>query len=346
MVDVDKAFNPSVLEDDRFDDEQPMKAESVIPLLEHGWASFGDYRLVGNGEVTNDNCGKYKGLRGCLNVENHDVIAPDGKNYKGKFYIKKVRFTCHRPSCPVCFKYSWAVREAGNIESRLMPLSRRFGEIEHIVISVPSWDYGLTLKCLRRKVTKILYDCGIIGGVLIFHGFRYTFKKGWYWSVHFHVLGFILGGYSRCRHCKGGNCYTCDGSQGKFYRAYQSDGYSKGYIVDVKGKRKKSYYGDKPNIFGTAWYQLHHATIDVTKERFHVATWFGVCSYRKFKLTRLRRRSLCPICSMELYRVRYNGNPFIMNEDLASSCRSFYPDAYDEHGRRTYVKDVGVSKYG
>lgn len=143
--------------------------------VENRWASHGKYQLVGNGEVTNDSCGKYKGLRGCLNVENHDIIAPDGKNYKGKFYIKKVRFTCHKPSCPVCFKHSWAVREAGNIESRLMPLSKRFGEIEHIVISVPSWDYGLTLKCLRRKVTTILYDCGIIGGVLIFHGFRYTF---------------------------------------------------------------------------------------------------------------------------------------------------------------------------
>lgn len=313
--------------------------------VENRWASHGKYQLVGNGEVTNDNCGKYKGLRGCLNVENHDIIAPDGKNYKGKFYIKKVRFTCHKPSCPVCFKHSWAVREAGNIEFRLMFRSKRFGEIEHIVISVPSRDYGLTLECLRKKAIKILYDCGIVGGVLIFHGFRYTPEKGWYWSIHFHVLGFILGGYSRCRHCKGGDCYACDGSEGKFYRAYRSDGYSKGYIVKVLGKRKKSFYGDKPNIFGTAWYQLNHATIDITKKRFHVATWFGVCSYRKFKLTPLRRRSLCPICGMELERVRYNGNPFVINEDLAGSRRFFYPDAFDEHGRRTYVKHEGASRY-
>jgi len=313
--------------------------------IENRWATYGKFQLVGNGKVTNENCGKFKGLRGCLNVENHDIIASDGKNYKGKFYIKKVRFTCHKASCPVCYNHGFAVREAGNIESRLMVLSRHFGEVEHIVISVPSWDYGLTLKCLRRKVTKILYDCGIIGGVIIFHGFRYNVKKQWYWSIHFHVLGFVLGGYGRCRHCKGGNCYACDGSLGKFYKAYRSDGYSKGYIVDVKGKRKKSYYSDKPNIFGTAWYQLNHATIDITKKRFHVATWFGCCSYRKFKLTSFRKKSLCPICGVELVWVRYNGNPFIMNEDLASSEQSFCPYAYDKYGRVTYVRHEKVGRY-
>jgi len=210
----------------------------------------------------------------------------------------------------MCYKYSWAVREAKSIEARLVALSKRFGEVEHIVISVPSFDYGLSLKQLRKKAIKILYDCDIIGGCLILHGFRYNLRDQWYWSIHFHVLGFVLGGYARCRRCKGGDCYACDGSMGKFYRAYRSDGYSKGYIVEVEEKRKKSYYGDKPNIMGTAWYQLEHATIDVTKKYFRVATWFGVASYRKFRLTRLRRRSLCPICGQQLERVRYNGNPF------------------------------------
>ena len=310
------------------------------------WATSGNFQVVGNGVKTNENCGRYRGLYGCLRDKEHDVTAHDGKNYKDKVFIKKVRFTCHKPSCPVCYKYSWATREAGNIEHRLTAVSKHFGEVEHVVISVPSHDYGLSLKCLRKKAVKILYDCGIIGGCLIFHGFRYNLSRHWYWSPHFHILGFVLGGYSRCRHCKGGNCYACDGSLGKFYRAYRSDGYSKGYIVRVLDKRKKSFHGDKPNVFGTAWYQLHHATIDITKKRFQVVTWFGVCSYRKFKLTRSRRKALCPICKRELYRVRDNGNPFVMNEDLASSKRSFFADAYDEYGRRTYVKHEGAREYG
>ena len=322
--------------EDRFDESD----------IDNSYATHGNFQLVGNGKITNENCGQFKGLWGCLHDENHDVIAPDGKNYKGKVYVKKVRFTCHKPSCPVCFKYSWAVREAKSIEARLVARSKRFGEVEHIVCSVPVRDYSLSLKALRKKIIKILRDCGIIGGVLIWHGFRYNLGKRWYWSVHFHILGFVLGGYSRCRRCKGGNCYACDGSVGKFYRAYRSDGYSRGYIVDVKGKRKRSYYGDKPNIMGTAWYLLNHASIDVTKERFHVATWFGVVSYRKFRLTSLRRKSLCPICGEELERVRFNGNPFVMNEDLSGSCRSFCPDAVDASGRRTYVKDMDVTRYG
>jgi len=314
--------------------------------VDDSYATYGDFQLVGNGKITNENCGKFKGLWGCLHDENHDIIAPDGKNYKGKVFIKKARFTCHKPSCPTCYRYSWAVREAKSIEARLVALSKRFGEVEHCMISVPSFDYGLSLEQLRKKAIKILYDCGIIGGCLIFHGFRYNLRKHWYWSIHFHVLGFVVGGYSRCRHCKGGDCYACDGSMGKFYRAYRSDGYSKGYLVKVEEKRKKSYYGDKPNIMGTAWYQLHHATIDVTKKCFRVCTWFGVASYRKFRLTRLRRRSLCPICGEELERVRYNGNPFVMNEDLSGSCRSFCADAVDVFGRRTYVKHIGVPAYG
>ena len=308
------------------------------------WASYGKFQLVGNGVVTNENCGKRRSLLGCLNVKGHDVTV-NGVNYKGKLFIKKVFFTCHKASCPVCYDHGFAVREAGNIETRLTVLSRRFGQVEHATISVPSRDYGMTLKCLRRKAIKILQDCGIIGGVLIFHGFRYNIKKSWYWSIHFHVLGFVLGGYSRCRHCKGGNCYTCEGSMGKFYRAYRSSGYAKGYIVKVLAERNMSFYGDKPNIMGTAWYQLNHATIDTTKKLFHVATWFGVAGYRKFKLTSLCRKRLCPICGMELVRVRYNGNPFEMNKDLASPVQCFCPDAFDKYGRMAYIKDVVVDKY-
>jgi len=47
-----------ILEDEIFEDEQPKQATDTIPLLENGWASFGEYRLVGNGKVTNEYCGR------------------------------------------------------------------------------------------------------------------------------------------------------------------------------------------------------------------------------------------------------------------------------------------------
>jgi hypothetical protein len=132
-----------------------------------------------------------------------------------------------------------------------------------------------------------------------------------FWLLRF-VLGFVLGGYGRCRHCKGGNCYACDGFEGRVYRCY----WENGYIVKALGERK--------TVFGTAWYQLNHSSIRVDVERPHVATWFGACSYRKLKVTVEKREVLCPICQHDLEKTRYNGNRFVMDENLSSGKREFY----------------------
>jgi hypothetical protein len=100
---------------------------------------------------------------------------------------------------------------------------------------------------------------------------------------------------------------ACKGFEGRTRRCYEKEGgYGSGYIVKVKDKRK--------TIHGTAWYQLNHSSIVSGKVRFHVATWFGVCSYRKLKLMEGDRKheNKCPICGMELERIKYvgSGNPF------------------------------------
>ena len=312
-----------VLEDDVFDDEQPKMLKEPIPMLANGWGSYGVYKLVGNGEVTNGNCGKYATLRGCLRTDLHNKTDLDGVNYAGKVFVRRIRFSCGKPSCPVCYKSGWAVREAGNIEARLAEASKRFGQVEHIVASVPVKDYGLDLKPLRRKVTKILKGLGVVGGCLIFHGFRYNLKKGWYWSPHFHVLGFILGGYRRCRRCKGGDCYACDGFQGKLYKCY----WDTSYIVRVLGKRI--------TVFGTAWYQLNHSSIKKNVKRFHVATWFGNCSYRKMKVTIEMRKDVCPICQYDLVGIRYFGGKRL---NLNGERDSF--EDYEEDGCPVFAERV------
>ena len=291
-----------------FNPRSVSKASSVLPNelkddfdeepLENRFGSYGVFQLVGHGKVTNDFCGKFLSYKGCLRADLHNIITLDGKNFKGKIFTRKVHHFCHKPSCPVCFKSGWAIRQAGNIENRLAEASKRFGLVEHIVCSVPVRDYGLSYKNLRKKVVKILAERGIVGGVLIFHGFRYNLQKHWYWSPHFHVLGFVLGGYSRCRHCKRKwNCLAgCGGFDDRSYQNFLKDG----YYVKVLGKRK--------TVFGTAWYQLNHASIDTSKRRFHVATWFGICSYRKLKITVEKRKALCPICQHDLVDIRYCGN--------------------------------------
>lgn len=311
-----------------------VESDSDVEPLENGWGSFGDYQLVGNGVKTNEFCGKYMSLKGCLRVDLHNLITLDGVNFKGKVFRRLVHSWCDKPSCPICFKHGWAVREAGKIEGRLAEASKRFGQVEHIACSVPLTDYGLSYEALRKKAVNVLYGVGVIGGVMLLHAFRYDLRKHWYWSPHFHVLGFIFGGYSRCRHCKGGDCYACDGVEGKCYKAYRENG----YIVKVFGERR--------NVFGTAWYQLNHASVRVGVRRFHVATWFGVCSYRKLKVTVERRKALCPICQHELESLRYfGGKNFVVDRSSPDFKREFFAD-YEEDGRPVWFEVVKPLRYG
>jgi hypothetical protein len=198
------------------------------------------------------------------------------------------------------------------IEARLLECSKRFGQVEHVIVSVPKSDYGLSLEDLRQKaVHTVMKNRGVIGGVMIFHAFRYRSRsvllkgvfnsRGWYWSPHFHVLGYILGSYAQCRgcHCLAegtfADCRGCDGFEGRTRRCFDKDG----YIVKVKEKRK--------SVIGTAWYKLNHSSIKRGVKRFHAATWFGVCSYRKLKITVELKKDVCPICQHDLERLRYFG---------------------------------------
>lgn len=125
----------------------------------------------------------------------------------------------------------------------------------------------------------------------------------------------------------------CGGFDDKNYH----EGFLKdGYLVKVLGKRISVYH--------TAWYQLHHSSVDVTKKRFQVATWFGVCSYRKLKLTPEKRKALCPICRHDLVEHDYHGRNNVILAVLRSnrgSCemRKGYADL-EEDGRRAWVERV------
>lgn len=97
------------------------------PREEKVWGLHGIFSLVGNGNVANSWCGTFKCHWGCLRVELHDKITLDGHNHKGKVFVQKVYNSCDKPSCPICYKKGWAVREAGRIEARLKEAAKRFG---------------------------------------------------------------------------------------------------------------------------------------------------------------------------------------------------------------------------
>jgi hypothetical protein len=290
------------------DYQQSFDSEVKDDVHNEFW-SYGEYELVGHGRQTNESCGMFKKFMGCLNVEAHNAarwFTEDLK--KNAVFVKPIYHSCDKPTCPKCFKFGWATREASRMEKRLLEASKKFGLVEHVVASVPSKLYGLGLDALRKRVVKVLANRGVIGGSLVFHGFRYANREesvrkgvpfGWRWSPHFHSLAFVGGeGYGRCRCCKGADCYACGGFEGLTRREREKDG----WLVKVLEKRK--------TIGGTAWYELNHCSIRRGSKKSHAATWFGVCSYRKLKLINgedVGIKHKCAICGGDLVRVRYLG---------------------------------------
>ena len=66
------------------------------------------------------------------------------------------------------------------------------GKPEHVTVSVPVVDRDLPESVLRVKSRKALFDRGVTGGCMIFHGFREDKKRHvLVWSPHYHALVFI-----------------------------------------------------------------------------------------------------------------------------------------------------------
>jgi hypothetical protein len=303
------------------------------------------FERVGNREKTNSYCGMFKGFYGCLHEELHHVKY-DGVDYQGKIFVKKVFHSCDKPTCKICFKHGWAVREASNMTSRFAQFSKKYGQVEHIINSVPSSDYNLTFPELNAKCVTVLKDRGIIGGAIVFHAERYRspreaeakgLPKGWTFSPHYHVMGFIKGGYSRCRNCYKNteDCLKCSGFKGRQRRAFLKEGGrfgvgggSSGYIVDVKDERK--------SVHGSCWYELHHCSIINGQKKFQPVRWFGVCAKNKERLKKEDRiKDVCPICGHELVELKYVGN----DDPLAEYwVKEFFDDLCDEHGNVKWIE--------
>ena len=228
-------------------------------------ARHGEWELVGHGRVTNGYCGRFLKFSICNRVELHGQSNLSGMSHAGEVFVHKVHRSCNNPQCPVCCFSGWAKREADHIAQRIEAASNRFGSPQHIAVSPPEFDWGLAEfhnEKFRVKAKKLLSEVGVIGGCLIFHGFRYASYQesiekgvlyGWRWSPHIHSIAFILGGYGKCRSCSSirSKCLACDGFEGRVRRSYEKNK----YIIKCMDERI--------TVFGTAWYQLNHSSIKV-----------------------------------------------------------------------------------
>ena len=312
----------------RYDDDLQPSREEVLhgkvnspSALEGGGFRFGKWELVGHApHATNGRCGTFSKFLACTKLHLHNKMCFDPKtgslvNYAGLADVHPVFYSCDKPSCPVCYQLGYAIRAADNVNFRLKEASKRldhvaFGDVEHIIVSMPKDLWGCPDEAVLRKYAReALEKRGIVGGCMIFHPARFGDEKRWHLGIHYHVLGYVRGGLRKCRGCsyvndKGSRffCKGCDGFYGVSKKCYESDK----IIVEVKDKRK--------SIFGTAWYQIHHAGICTDGKRAHVVTWLGLCGYRKMKIPKEARREYdkekkpkCRICGSELVRHEYCG---------------------------------------
>jgi hypothetical protein len=251
----------------------------------------GEWIVVGHGEKTNHKCGVFRRWDGCLRAELHGQNKLGEESHKGKAFIHKVHNWCNNYRCPICYLYGACLREAEHATQRIMFASKGgkddlgryhapLGEPQHIIVSPPKCDWDLAEfehEKFCKKVRSIIRAVGIESCGMIFHGFRYASYEeslekgvlyGYYWSPHFHLIGFIVGGYGTCRHCsktartyrtrgnkivtKHGDKRFCDGCDGFEHRVRES--FEKnGYIISNTDERK--------SVFSTVWYQLSHMAI-------------------------------------------------------------------------------------
>lgn len=303
----------------------------VLPVDDVG---HNNYQPVGRGLRSSVVCGRWMSFSVCKNVEGHKGISLGGTDCTGKVVVRHNHMWCHKSSCPVCFIRGWSVRGARNIEGRFVKADNLgLGKVEHILVSVAVADRDLPESVMRKKCRLALFDRGIIGGCMIFHGYRIDKKRDvLVWSPHYHVLGFVVGGYARCRECeRKWNCLKgCGDFDDRAWQGYEKDG----YYVKVFAERK--------TIFGTAHYQLNHATIRVGIVRFHAVTWFGSCGNCKFKSANVDVEVLCPVCESEMVKSVYMGKRHIVkNVGHVDYVSLFVDDEFDENGEPNYIDVVG-----
>jgi len=232
--------------------EQMHEAQNWLTIEYDGW------HLPAIDEPKLD-CGKWL-WKGCLDVKAHVFHQP------GKVFIKTFQKSCYRASCEKCYK-KWMARESNKATRRIAKYQKKSKkQAKHIILSPPSWLHYKSKKELAKEAYKVLRSVKAVGGSVIFHPFRYNKKfKEWYYSPHFHVIGF--------------------GWISNVIENYQK----KGWVVKNKGTRE--------SVFATFYYQLSHAGI---KHGYHALTWFGDLSYSKLKVEEPPDSDVCPACQQKL----------------------------------------------
>jgi hypothetical protein len=286
-----------------------------LPVADDG---HGEYVQAGRAGVSSEWCGRFKGRLVCRDKEYHKGVVYRDVDFTGMNAVMNSHFWCHRAVCVKCFIGGFAVREARVIESRIAEaVERGFGVAEHIVLSPPKSLRELSFGELFKLGVVVLRDRGVTAGGLIPHGRRIDRKlRKLVWSPHIHGIGFIAGGFGRCRECvhSRGDCKSCDGFKGRQVRGYAKDG----WIVKVEPPRK--------TVFGSVYYVLNHVSVKVGLGRFHTVRWFGLLGNSVFKGIKGSRDATCPVCRVAGHCSKMEHDAYWGKKPLSDSGCNAVPD--------------------
>lgn len=259
--------------------QEKLLFEPVYPALQAKYHTD-EWKLPAQGEAY-DTCGTVRAKAFC----------PECGEYKHELLD-----SCDRRECPTCHT-KWANRAGKRIVERMRGMldllrskNSRY-RLSHVVLSPPEGSID-DLDRLFKELSRVRKLMGALGGVCIFHPFRFENKEGapvpWkhcslnpnaktpiveseaVWSPHWHLVnvGWLMPSNA----------------------VYEKTG----WVYKNLGVRES-----KRELHGTILYLLTHAGINQTK---HAYTYYGLSSYNKLGVQKTieYQEVKCPDCETQL----------------------------------------------
>jgi hypothetical protein len=277
-------------------------------------------------------CGAFRGRLRCKNKEVHEGVVYKGVDYTGKNVVMNSYYHCFNAVCVVCFVSGFSVRTALKVECRILEaVGRGFGVPEHIVFSPPLVLREKSFDVLFKLARGVARDRGVSDGGWLPHGRRIDRKlRRLVWSPHLHCIGFVDGGFERCRNCVHvvGDCKVCNGFKGRQVRGFAKDG----WIVKIEPPRQ--------TIYGTVYYIAHHVTVKLGVKRFCAVRWFGRLGNSVFKALNHPRGCGCPVCKVKGHYGQLEHSAYWGKQRLSPSGCNAVPD-FDDDGSPNFPDSEG-----
>jgi len=205
--------------------------------------------------------------QGCLNKNEHEK-----RGFGRRVYVKQFQRSCYRGACRKCFR-KWIARESNKATRRINAYSELSKQKPiHVLVSVHKNQYDLPYETLKKRRNEIAKTIGLQGTLVIFHPFRFNKDRKFYYSPHFHLIGF-----------------------GRIRRFTE---FSSRYGWFIKN------FGERKSVFQTVSYLMSHCGI---RHRTHTVTWIGSLSYSKLRLEKEPPLTKCPCCGEKFVVIYHDG---------------------------------------